>query len=84
MTLILFTAPWCLACKGIKPMVIKACKDMGLDYQEIDVGADEASGVKGSVCSLPTIVLERDGQECARIEGAISREWLESMARGVD
>ena len=84
MRVLFFTASWCSACKGSRPTVIKACKDAGADYMEVNLDEDDSLGIKYQVCGLPTVIIEKNNEEFARREGAITRQDLISLIRGAD
>lgn len=74
-----FTAPWCTACKGSKPHVIQACRDKGIPFVEIDIDKreNEDTVIRANVCSLPTlVVLDDEGHQCARMEGAMPKQRI--------
>jgi thioredoxin 1 len=83
MTVLFFTASWCSACKGVKPTIIKVCNELGVKFEEVNLDINEALGVKYNICSLPTIIIEKDGQQYARREGATSRADLVGLIREV-
>jgi thioredoxin 1 len=78
-----FTAAWCGACKGARPHVLAVCRDVGAEFVECDVGADPQLGIAHRVCTLPTILIFRDGEEQSRLEGAVSRQGLLGMMHSV-
>jgi thioredoxin 1 len=62
MKAILFTAPWCSACKDLKPFVEATTSEAGVPLEIADVSEEWASviadqyGVRG----LPSVVIESD------------------------
>lgn len=67
MRALFFTAPWCAACRGVKPHAIAACNSAGIELVMVDVDADPEEAIRHHVSSLPTIVLEENGVEIDRM-----------------
>ncbi len=53
-----FTAPWCSACKALKPNFIKWAEDNNVSYELIDVESDSSIELveKNKIRNLPTLV----------------------------
>ena len=76
MNVIFFTAPWCGACKGIKPHVISACNDARVPLAFVDTDEDAELSIRRGVSSLPTIIIEHNGVELDRITGAVGKNEM--------
>lgn len=77
-TLLFFSAPWCPACKALKPVVEKEAPEKGYEFKYVDLDDDEGAYMADDfgVRSLPTlIVLGPDGSEIKRAVG--STAWKE-------
>jgi thioredoxin 1 len=66
-----FTAPWCGPCKP----VARALADLApaypsVEFSELDVDADFEAGIRHDVLILPTVLVFRDEEVVARLEGA--------------
>lgn len=74
-----FSAVWCGPCRALKP-TFDQVRTLIADvvYEEIDVDNDPSATIKYNVQSVPTIVIERDGQEVFRTRGAVSAATLTS------
>ena len=74
-----FSAVWCGPCRALKP-TFDQVRTLIADvvYEEIDVDNDPSAPIKYNVHSVPTIVIERDGQEVFRTRGAVSAATLTS------
>ena len=69
-----YEAKWCTACHGIKPHVISACKELGIDIEYIDADQSADYCVARNVGSLPTIIAYNDsGNELDRIIGTVGK-----------
>ena len=85
MKVLFFSAAWCGACHGARPMVANVCKSMGVEMIDVRVDTEpgEHEAITRGVASLPTIiVLDEDGHETARNEGAVSQAILISLIKG--
>lgn len=68
MTALYFTAPWCVPCKQLGPIMAGV---KGIPVEKIDVDQSTEQAVKYGVFSVPTvIVLKEDGSEAGRFSGA--------------
>jgi thioredoxin len=75
-----FSATWCGPCKTLAPIYNEAKSEiLDVAFQEIDVDSDSASAIKYNVRSVPTIVIEKDGNEVKRVSGMISKPALTSL-----
>ena len=66
MKVLFFSAAWCGACHGARPMVANVCKSMGAEMVDVRVDTEpgEHEAITRGVCGLPTrIVLDDDGHE---------------------
>lgn len=66
-----FSATWCGPCKMQKPIIDDLKEKYGdqVDIQEIDVDENGDMARKYSVMAVPTIVIEKDGEEVKRFMG---------------
>jgi thioredoxin 1 len=74
-----FSAVWCGPCRALKP-TFDQVRTLIADvvYEEIDVDNDPSATIKYNVHSVPTIVIEKNGQEVFRTKGAVSAATLTS------
>ena len=79
LTLIDFTAAWCVPCRQLTPVLqaVAAAKDLRL--VEVDVDHDPLLAQQFGVRSMPTVVLWRDGREVGRFVGARPRAFVTGM-----
>ena len=74
--LIDFYADWCPPCKTMSPII----KDLEKEYEgkivfeEVNVDRENERASRYGVLSIPTFVLEKDGQEVERLIGARPKE----------
>ena len=65
-----FTAAWCGPCKQLAPL-FEQLKSEYTDviFETIDVDMDADAAVESGVSSIPTVVIEKDGQQVQRFIG---------------
>ena len=68
-----FSAKWCGPCKMFKPVVNQLIEE-GHKIEIVDVDDDQDFAIKYQVMSVPTIVVEEDGQIVDSVLGSTSRE----------
>jgi len=74
-----FSAVGCAPCRALKPTFDRVRLLIAdVVYEEIDVDNDPSATIKYNVRSVPTIVIEKDGQEIFRTKGAVSAATLTS------
>jgi thioredoxin 1 len=69
-----FTAPWCVPCQSLSPIMDKISATIPVDKINIDYELDRARAA--NVMSVPTVVLAENGQEIKRFVGAKSYEQI--------
>jgi len=72
-TILFFSSSSCKACKSFRPIVEKIAKEFGYVFQYVDVNKDPAIASDYGVMSLPTTVVENNGQTYKKV-GASSEE----------
>jgi thioredoxin 1 len=73
-----FTAPWCGPCKPVARALAELAPDYPtVDFSEVDVDADFEAGVRYDVLMLPTVIVFRDDEVAARLEGARKKKDYE-------
>ncbi len=73
-----FHADWCGPCKNQDPILEELSEDYpDVDFEKVDVEADQETANDYSVRSLPTLVIENDDGVVQRFVGVTQREDLE-------
>lgn len=82
-----FYADWCGPCKIMAPVFEEIEKDYAgkIEFQKVDVEANEQLAGQYDIRSIPTFVLVKDGKEVDRKMGAMPKEmlkgWLDSQVK---
>jgi len=66
-------APWCGPCRTVGPAVERAARSFAGQLKVVKVNVDHAAGVarRFAVQGVPTLLMLRDGDEVARLVGAV-------------
>ena len=74
-----FSASWCGPCKVLAPIFNEVKSEVGdVMYQDVDVDQSSDLAIQYKVRGVPTIVIEKDGQEVKRIVGMSNKASLVS------
>lgn len=75
-------APWCGPCRSFAPIFEQAAQQLEprLRFAKLNTEAEQQLGGEWGIQSIPTLILFRDGQEEARMSGALPlgqlKQWL--------
>jgi thioredoxin 1 len=73
-----FYADWCGPCKNQDPILEELSEDYpDVEFEKVDVEADQETANDYSVRSLPTLVVENDDGVVQRFVGVTQRDDLE-------
>ena len=81
-----YTASWCGPCKQLAPVFAELQSEMTNEpdqviFQTIDVDMDKASALENGVSSVPTVVLEKNGQQVYRFSGVLPKTTIAGLIR---
>jgi thioredoxin len=81
--LIDFFATWCGPCRIMSPIVDELERSFQgkVSFKKVDVDQDSSTAQKYNVMSIPTFVLEKNGTEVSRKNGAFSKQDMEAWIR---
>jgi len=83
-TLLEFSAPWCLSCQKIKPTVEKLEKDLGTKLKVVYLNVDKPETKKYlslyKIDSAPTFILfNAKGQQVKRVDDELTSEQFQKL-----
>ena len=79
-----FWAEWCYPCKIMEPVIAKVENELKgkVIFEKINVDKDPQVSQKYNIFSIPTYVVEINGQEVDRMVGATQKEnFLEFIGK---
>ena len=78
-----YWAEWCTPCKMMTPIIEELKKTYAgkLSVTEINVDEKPELSEQAGVMSIPTYVIKKDGQEVARLIGAVGKAPLEEKIK---
>jgi thioredoxin 1 len=81
MTIVLdFWAEWCQPCKQMAPIIDQLEKEYpDVVFKKIDIDKEPEVTEKAGVMSVPTLVIEKDGEEVGRLVGNVGREKIVAL-----
>ncbi len=79
-----FHADWCAPCRMMTPVIAELEKEMKhVKFEKVYVDSNREEAIKYGVRGIPTIVIEKDGEEVKRFVGftgkEVLRETIESL-----
>ena len=81
-----FTATWCQPCKQLAPIFEDLAREMvnepsPVQFQTIDVDMNKDEAMTKGVSSIPTVILEKDGQQVYRFSGVLPKATIVGIIR---
>jgi thioredoxin len=76
-----FWAPWCAPCKALAPTLDELANEYAEEIEVVKIDIDENPALAGrfGVRGIPLLMIVKDGTECARTVGTISRSRLDAF-----
>ena len=73
-----FTATWCGPCRMQKPILeeLEADYEGKVDFKMIDVDQNNDLAGKYSIHAVPTLIIEKNGEEVKRFTGVTKKDIL--------
>lgn len=82
--LVLFGAPWCAACKLVKPILKNLMANFPkVSFAEIDVAKSPGLASRLKVMSLPNLLFINDGKIFDQIIGVTGRQDIEEKLKNI-
>lgn len=78
-----FWAAWCAPCRAMAPAVEQAARELEpfVRIAKVDTEAESTLAMRYRIRSIPTLVMLRDGEEVARMSGAMEPTRLIAWVR---
>ena len=77
-----YTAAWCSPCRALKPIMQEiASQNPSLNYQVVDVDANQAEATAMGIRSIPVVVVMKNGVETNRFVGIQSKAVYEQAIK---
>lgn len=78
--IIRFTASWCGPCKMLAPIFGEVQNEVsGVSFETVDVDINKDRATQYSVSSVPTVIIEKDGQVVNRFSGVKPKNAIISL-----
>lgn len=83
-SLVDFWADWCGPCKALAPALDELAEEYAGEVAvvKVDIVANEATANRFAARSIPLLILMKDGEEKARMTGAVSKTRLAAFIDG--
>jgi len=81
-----YTATWCQPCKQLAPIFDALQSEMinereQIVFQTIDVDMNKEAAIENGVSSIPTVILERNGQQVYRFSGVLAKSVIAGIIK---
>jgi thioredoxin 1 len=75
-----FYAEWCGPCKMFAPIFESVSNQTeGVEFEKINVDIDSEKSAKYGIRSIPTLIIEKDGQVVQRKVGMLTEDQLKTL-----
>ena len=77
-----YTAAWCGPCKQLAPVFEELKNEItDVTFETIDVDQNKESVIAEGIVSVPTVVLEKDGQQVYRFSGVLPKSVIAGVIK---
>ena len=82
MTVKRYTASWCGPCKQLAPVFNELQNELtNVTFETIDVDANREAAIEKGISSVPTVILEKDGQQVYRFSGVLPKSVIAGIIK---
>jgi thioredoxin len=75
-----FWAPWCGPCRVVSPVLEEiAAEREDLRIVKVNIDDNQQTAAAYGIMAIPTMLVFRNGQEAARIQGAMPKKRIEAQ-----
>jgi len=77
-----YFATWCQPCKQLAPVFEELKNEITeVTFETIDVDQNRESAINQGIVSVPTVVLEKDGQQLYRFSGVLPKSVIAGVIK---
>jgi thioredoxin 1 len=77
-----YTATWCGPCKQLAPVFEELKNEItNVTFETIDVDQNKEAVIAEGIVSVPTVVLEKDGQQVYRFSGVLPKSVIAGVIK---
>lgn len=77
-----FTANWCQPCKALAPIFNELQNEISeVQFQTIDVDQNKPLALENNVTSIPTVIMEKNGEQVYRFTGVLSKSVIAGIIK---
>jgi thioredoxin 1 len=77
-----YTATWCGPCKQLAPVFEELKNEITeVTFETIDVDQNKEAVIAEGIVSVPTVVLEKDGQQVYRFSGVLPKSVIAGVIK---
>ena len=77
-----YTATWCGPCKQLAPVFEELKKEMtDVTFETIDVDQNREAAIEQGIVSVPTVILEKDGEQVYRFSGVLPKSVIAGVIK---
>ncbi|MBE7076768.1 MAG: thioredoxin [Clostridiales bacterium] len=85
LTVIDFSATWCMPCRMLKPIIHRVAENFDhVDFFEIDIDENEEIAKRYRIFSVPTLLCFKKGKKIDSLVGLNSAETIEDFINKCD
>lgn len=77
-----YSASWCQPCQFLNPIFAELKNEMrGVNFQTIDVDQNKEQTKMDNIASVPTVIIEKGGQQVYRFCGVLSKQVISGIIK---